>query len=519
METGLTKNQVISELSRSPHGKLAEYIPIGKQAAQQHAEFFAHLIAWDRLKGQVRDAKVALPVVSLTVPGYPEELIENSFAALSLLGPREMLKALRFALEIRAQLALGPSKTPKGSRDSRGVMTQFTTILGISLLDREKNWPKWERTMLQHREVVKELFSLLHVRPQDQRTKACLYRCDKINGVRVRLPYPERGLFETVARLKDMSPAEAAGTIMQKRIPFLVALGALGEKAKNTDLVLALIGSMTATELVTNTKILERLGIKTNPALRGAFQEALGKAGKSKANVLKTTTAAENIDDEELKETLRGLQEKQIQTLGGVEGNWLVLGDKSGSMSAAIELAKHIAATLAKMVKGKVWLVFFDTSPQTIDVTGAALDVINKATRFISAGGNTCIGCGLLRMLDEKIDVDGIAIVSDGGENTAPAFADIYSRYSEKFGKQVPVYFYQCNGDSPYLIANMQTAGLDMQIFDMRNSTPADYYSLPNLVQTMRTNRYSLVDEIMDTRLLKLADVYKTRRTKSAARS
>ncbi len=497
-ESGLSKNKIIAELSKSAHGSLQEYVSVGKQAATEHGEFFAHLIAWDRLKGAIRDSKIALPIVSLLAPNYPAEFVENSLAALSLLNPREQLKALRFVLETRVP----------------GHMTSITHTLGISLLEREKNWPKWERQMLQHRAVLKELFSLLHVKPRDQRTKACLWRCDKHDGKRIPLPYPEGGLFEIVARLKDLPPTEAAGVIMNKKIPFLVAMGALGEKARETDLVLALIKSMTSTELITNTKMLERLGIKTNPALRGAFQEALEKAGKSTANILKTTRAAENIDDEELKENLRGLQEKQIASLGG-EGNWAVLADKSGSMTKAIELAKHVAATLAKLVHGKVWLIFFDTAPQSIDVTGMALDVIKNVTRYVQANGGTSIGSGLLRLFEAKEEVDGVCIISDGGENTAPTFPDVYKRYSEMFRKMPPVYLYQTQGDSPALITTMQQAGHDMQVFDLRGQE-TDFYSLPNLVQTMRTQRFSLSDEIMGTKLLQLSDAYKTTVKKTA---
>jgi len=46
-----------------------------------------------------------------------------------------------------------------------------------------------------------------------------------------------------------------------------------------------------------------------------------------------------------------------------------VLGDKSGSMAACIEASRIIAATLAKVVKGKVHLIYFDTSPRYIDAT------------------------------------------------------------------------------------------------------------------------------------------------------
>jgi hypothetical protein len=292
---------------------------------------------------------------------------------------------------------------------------------------------------------------------------------------------------------------------MEKRIPFLVASGALGAKIKDPSLVLAIIKSMTATELVTNTKMLEKLGIKTNPALRGAFEEGLKKVASSKQNTLKTSRAADQLADGELKEKLRGAQTRQLASMA-VEGNWLVLADKSGSMSEAIEASRHIAATLAKMVKGKVWLVFFDTQPITVDVTGLALDHIQKATRHITADGRTSIGCGISRMAKEQEQIDGVCIVSDGEDNTAPLFIKGYEEYTKFAGKDVPVYFYQLGSGEP-LKTSMNRCGFEMQTFDLRSGV--DYYSLPNVVATMRTNTYSLVDEIMATPLKKLHDVLK----------
>lgn len=480
MEKGLTKNQILSELSKSPHGVLKEYVTVGKQATTQDPEFMAHLIAWDRQKGQVRDAKVALPIVSLSVPTFDAELAENSLAHLALLGPRELVRAFRFALELRL---------PGKMRSVRRVVEHY-------LREREANWPKWERLAIQHKNTLKELYALAHVKPAPRQ-----------NGILFKGERPAGSLFEVVASLGNMSASEAAGTIVDRKIPFLIAMGALGTKAKDTDLVLALIDRMSPTELVTNTKLLERLGIKTNPVLRGAFEKALEKASKSKQNVLKTTRAVEAIDDEDLKDKLRGVQDKQIQALSGIEGNWLVLGDKSGSMSTAIDLAKEVAATLAKMVKGKVWLVFFNTSPQAIDVTGLALDEIKKATRHIRAEGGTSIGCGLQRALENKDEIDGIAIVSDGGDNHSPYFHDVYPKYAKWAGKEVPVYLYHCDGESNALTGYMERAKIDMQVFDLGSGV--DYYSLPNMVKTMRTNRYSLVDEVMSSKLLKLTDVFK----------
>jgi hypothetical protein len=486
-ETGLTKNQILSQLSKSPHGKLREYVDVGAAAAIQEAEFLAHLIAWDRMNGQIRDAKVALPVVSLMAPKYPEELVSNSLAHIGLLGPRELLRAYRFALEVRPV----------------GRMRKLHSLVENYLRAKESDRKSWNRLALQHRKTLKELYALAHIKPSAD-ADAILFK-----GFR-----PAGSVFEAVARLKDLPPAEAASEIVSRKIPFLIAMGALGAKAKDTALLLALIGRMSATELVTNTKMLEKMGMKFNPALRGAYEEALQKAASSKANVLKTTRAAEAVEDEGLKEKLRGLQDKQLQSMG-VEGNWLVLGDKSGSMQRAIDIAKQIAATLAKMVMGKVWLVFFDTQPQTLDVTDTPLDAIQKATRYIRANGGTSIGCGLQRMLEAKEEIDGIAIVSDGGENSTPYFSQVYPRYAAFAGKEPTVYLYHCGCRDLSFHRMMKIAGIDMQVIDIDESI--DFYSLPNLVSTMRTNRYSLVDEVMATKLLKLEDVFDTMTEKEAA--
>lgn len=345
-EQGLTKNQIISELSRSPHGALAEYIPVGQKAAKQEAEFLAHLIAWNHKNGQIRDSKIALPIVSLSNPSFPKDLAENSLAHLAQLGPRELLKAFQFGKEIKLH--------------SSAKNKLFLLVKKYLKKTEKQGWNSWQHLAIQHRHTLKQLYSLIGLRADSEQVNIVLYgqKFDKTKA-----PVPEGSIFEKVSQLKNMSPQEAAGTIMQWRIPFLVIQGALGEKLKDPNIALAMIKSMSATELVTNIKMLEKLGLKTIPALKGAYEEALGKAAKSTKNVLKTTRAAEAVKDETLKANLQGLQDKQLQNMG-VEGNWLVLGDRSTSMTDTIEVARHVASVLAKMVKGNVWLCFFNTSPQ-----------------------------------------------------------------------------------------------------------------------------------------------------------
>lgn len=478
MESGLTKNQILQELTRSPHGKLEEYVPIGQKAARTEAEFYAHLIVYNQESGQIRDSKVALPVIQLSTGTNP--FAENALAHIALQDPRNLVRAWHFAKSL---------KTP-------GYSLAINKVIGRYLAHREGKRGLWERAALQHRDSMKSLYALTHTKPAAW-----------ANAILFKGEYPKNSVFEAVRQLPTMDPSSAAGTILARKIPFLIALGALGAKAKDEILVMALINQMSPTELTTNMKMLERLGLKNSPVLRSAFEAKLAEAATSKKTTFKTAKAVAAVTDSKLKEKLDALQEKQIDNLGKVEGDWLVLGDKSGSMAPAIEASRIIAATLARMVKGEVHLIFFDTTPRYVKASGKTLEELKKETQHVTANGGTSIGCGLRYALDRGLNIDGIVIVSDGGENGVPWFVPGYEELTAKGGKNVPVYFYQVAGsDVDVFTPRMIQAGHDVQIFDLRSGV--DFYSIPEVVKTMRANRYSLIDEIMASPLKTLDGVF-----------
>lgn len=491
---GLTKQQIIAELTRSSHGKLEEYLDGGTWAAVHEPEFTAHLIAWNEKNGQVRDAKIALPLVSL--PWLKDKVLhENSLAHLALLDPRSLVRAVEFYKTAMKQAHQGKA---------------IKRLVEAYLRAREQNWGWWERTALQHRKSLQRLYALLRLKPGRAEYQIILNH--RMAKGRPAMPMPPGTVFADLAKLKTLPAIEAAGIILNRKIPFLIAAGTLGKKLKEPDLVLALINQMSPTELVTNTKMLERLGVKTEPALRGAYEAALQRAAESKKATFKTTRAQEAMTDEGLKAKLGALQEKQIEKLGGIEGDWLVLGDKSGSMQHSIEVSKLLAATLARMVKGEVHLVFFDVSPRYMSATGMTYEEIKQKARLVSARGGTSIGCGLQYALERGFNLNGIAIVTDTAENTAPFFADVYKRYAAKTGVEPPVYLYHVDGSdiTGALYTSMERAGIDMQVYDLRGQQ-IDYNSLPNLVQTMRASRYKLIDDIMETPLLTVEEALKQR--------
>jgi hypothetical protein len=488
-ESGISKNQMIRELARSAHGALKEYVPTARRAASEDPGFLAHLIAWNEKHGQIRDSKVALPVVALSSVS-DVELVENALAHLALLDPRNLVRALDFAREVRI---------PGQGKALKRTVERYLRV-------REANWAWWERTALQHRASLKALYSKLHLAPGDAKYQIILnHRVAK--GAK-RCEMPAGTTFASLVALKDMPAGEAAALLLEKRVPFLVAVGALGTRLREEDaLGVALIDRMSPTEVVTNTKLLERIGMRTRPALRAAYELALERVAESKKVTLKTTRAAEAIDSEALKSKLQAAQEKQIDAVG-LKGRWLVLADKSGSMQLAIETSRLIAATLARYAEA-VHLIFFDVAPSYVNATGKTYEELITITRHVFAGGGTSIGCGLRYAIDKELDVDGIVIISDSAENSSPFFAETYQKYSDLTGGEPPVYLYKLSGETTNTLeSSMERARLDLQIFDLRKQK-VDFYSLPNLVQTMRVGRFSLIDEVMQTPLLKFADVFK----------
>jgi hypothetical protein len=511
------KKTLIAALTKSPHGDLAEYIVTAGHVLEEDADFFGHLIAWNAIKGEVRDAQIALPLLALSDPNRDqhEDLIENAVAHLADLSPRMFLKALEFGRDVRKgfpfRIAEAAKAKTKTSRAMRGVSaraaiparsirsTLIRRLVRRYLKDLEADRNAWEGTAVRHRNRLKALYAWYSEKPGEHADRILFKR------------NPSGGPFLAIKTLSKVSPEEAAGAILKYKLPFLTIRGAAGKNVKDPSVVMAMLKTATPTELVTNAKAFERLGVKDVPALRAAFEEALERAGKKRSKstaTLKTTRAAEAMEEggeTKIAGKLRALQEKQLDNLRGIDGDWLVIADKSSSMSTAIDLARAVSATLARMIKGAVHLTFCDESVRYFEATGKSYEELKALTKGVMANGGTCLGGGLQYIIDRKIAVDGIVIVSDGGENRVPYFASTYESYKRTFDEPT-VYFYQVTGDPDGLSRNCQLAKIDLQTFDLRGQK-VDQYSLPNLVQTMRVGRYSLVDEVYNTPLMTLDEV------------
>lgn len=481
-------NELVAVLNKSPHRDLSEYIPIADKAMKNDPLFFHHFLAWNHIKGQIRDAKVALPVLGLTATREPE-LVSNSYGHLMALGPRELVRAVAFAKTLVKQHVA--AKTWKAGLSWRGI----GRVAEAYIRRIEASPVRLERTVLQHRASIRKLYVDFHVKPSPLAAAMLGF---KLKGEEL----PEvGGALGALKLIPNMDPVEAAGTIMRYKIPFLVATSVMPQIKGNTSAIIAVIQSMSASDLVNSVKVLKHWGMDKDPAVRAAYAEALAKS-KGNANLFKAGKAAEMVEEEDVKEALAQIQERKLGA-GSIDGNWLVLADMSSSMRTSIEVGRLVSATLARMVKGRVWLVFFNFKAYGREVTGKTLAEIKELTKLLNPHGFTSVGAGLEFANAQGLDFDGIALITDGGHNKPPAFSQEYRKTTARLKREVAVYYYRVNGDTDVITHELEAASIPFEKFPITGFV--DEYSIGNLVQTMRVNRYSLYQEIMDTPLKKYA--------------
>lgn len=454
------------------------YTNIGLSVVNVDPYLYAHIIAWNHKNGKLFSSKLAFPVISLR--GNPE-FSENAIAHLTLLDPRKLIRAYNYSKHLTS---LG--NPIKG--DKRKVL-QWAIQKYIEIREKDRKW--WDSCVVQNRKAMKALYTVSHKKPS-RYAQSVLFDNQ----------YPKVSVFEIIRNLKNMSSKEAAGHIINHKIPLTIATGAVSS-IKNNDIILALLEGISGNELLNNTKRFEKLGVLQDTTLKAAFEEAIERAKKDKrVNTYKASKAKEVIKDKKLSNKIMSVQKEREKKEKGIEGNWSVLGDCSWSMKESIEIARKVASLVASAVKGKVYLIFFNTAPKFFDVSGMSYDDIFQKTQFIIPYGGTSIGCGLDYLLQKEIIINGIVIASDGGDNTVPMFDPTYKKYTNKFNINPTVYHIWVPGDPNRL------GSLDY-IEKIDASRGFDEYVFPNLTNILKANRYQLMDDILDTPLLTFKQVFK----------
>jgi len=460
---------ILNSLLTTPHRKLEQVGEVHKQMVERDPIFYGHLAVWYQANGDVRDHKEVF--VANLLASKIDEHREAGFVLLQEFPPYEVARVVDF---MKQQLG----KVPRSAR----------TAVARYLRTREADPAFFDRAALRGRKAMKHLYSTLHIKP-GARADAVLFK---------EAP-PEDSVAFALKRLaKASSPAEQAEIIVECRIPYTVAVGAI--KKLTPTVLVALINAMSPQEVINNLKALKSRGAFEHPQVKSLIDDKLAVAATSdRVSAFKARVAADVAElDDETVARLDRVTDEQVRKRGRITRPTALFVDKSGSMESAIEVGKHIAATISGIAEAGLFVYAFDSVAYSLNARGKEPSDWEKAFEHIFAQGGTSIGAALETMRLKKQSAEQIIIVTDENENTAPFFVTVFSAYSEALKVSPNVVLVKVGQHSDLVERQLRQRGVAFDSFTFSG----DYYSIPNLVPLLsRPSRLELLIEILDTPL------------------
>ena len=461
--------EMLNSLLTTPHRKLEEVADVHKLMVELDPIFYGHLAVWYQKNGDVRDHKEVF--LGHLLASNLTEHRDAGFMMLPEFPPYQVARIVDF-------MKVHRGKVPRSAR----------TAVSRYLKEREKNAKFFDRAALRNRKAMKHLYASLHIKPS-ARADAVLFK-DKP---------PEDSLAFVLKQLaKAETPEQQAGLIVDRKIPYTIAVGAV--KQITPTVLMALVNTMSPQETINNLKSLQKRGAMEYPEVKALIEAKLKEAQTdNRVSAFKAMKAAEVAGiDEATTASLELVADEQIKRGGKITKPTALFVDKSSSMTLSLEVGKQIAALISGIAEAELFVYAFDAIAQPITANGKALSDWEKAFEHIFPKGRTSIGASLETMRLKQQAVEQIILVTDEGENTSPYFKDVYPSYCEALKVKPDVVIVKVGNSSGYLESQLRRAGVAVETFTFAG----DYYALPNLVPFLsRPSRLDLLMEIMETTL------------------
>jgi hypothetical protein len=460
---------MLNSLLTTPHRQLEQVATLHKEMAQRDPIFYGHLAVWYQRNGDVRDHKEVF-VGNLLTSDVPEHR-DAGFALLQEFPPYQVARVVDFMKTQRGKLP----------RSARTAVVRY-------LRQREKNPEFFDRAALRARKAMKHLYATLHIKP-NARADAVLFK---------NTPPEDSLAFALKALAKAKTPAEQARLIVEHNVPYTIAVGAV--KKMTPTVLVALINAMSPQEVINNLNSLKQRGAMDHKEVKALIDEKLQQAATSdRVSAFKAFKAAEVTEvDEATAVRLAKVMDEQVKKRGKITKPTALLVDKSGSMTVAIEVGKHIASLISGIAAADLFVYAFDSMAYPVTARGKELSDWEKAFQHLFPQGSTSIGAALETMRLKKQSVEQIIVVTDENENTSPYFSDAYPRYCAEMKVSPSVLIVKVGHHSDLLEQQLHQRKATFETFTFGG----DYYALPNLVPLLsRPSRLELLIEILDTPL------------------
>ena len=483
---------ILNSLLDSTHRDVGRIIETHKQMIEQDPLFYGHLAVWAFSNTDIRDHKEVF-VASLLLSEY-EEHREAGYVLLQQFPPHQVVKIKN---HVKKAFKKNPPRIMKSA-----VKTYLRAF--------EQNDDRFDGAAAsRQKQSLVGLYSSFRIKPgftQPEDTTV------EIDGDECQVTRAQAILFEEqppvgskpyytklLSTIND--PVEQARTIVDQKIPYTTAVGAI--KNMTPTVLAALVNQMTDQELLVNLGSLKKRGVLDNKDLKALVDAKLKKVKKSKkVDALKAAKAAETAGvDEEMARELVEISGEQLKRRGRITKSTALIIDKSQSMSAAIEIGKGIGSMISTIVEGEFYCWVADVVATPINCHSDSLDDWKKAMRMVKAGSATSCGAGIYQMARNNQFVEQIIMVTDQGENRQPLFLGSMLEYKAKFGSMPRVVFVNCGRWASDKLERQCTAhGIEFDAIKVPEG--ADYYSLPNLIPLLTApGRLDLLANIMETPL------------------
>ena len=460
---------IIDSLLTSPHGEITRVADIHRECRQLDSVFYSHLAVWYQKNGSLRDHQEVF-VANLLVSEIPEQR-EAGFVTLQALPPYQVARVV-------GHLKVHLGKVPRSAR----------TAVEHYLRQRERDHAFFDGAATRARGAMKSLYAALHIRPS-QRADAILFK---------RKP-PEDSLAFALKRLAQSNDGyEQARIIIEHGLPFPVALGAL--RQVTPAVLVALVESMSGSEVINNLHCLKSKGALEHEALRQLIDGKLEQAKSDKrVSAFKASVAAQaSGGDERLTRTLEGITDAQIRSKGRISRSTALLVDKSSSLHVAIDVGKRLASMVSAISADALYVYAFDDLAFPVESRGSTVADWERAFAPFQANGCTSCGAALAALRQRRQNVEQIVIVTDEEENTSPHFIDEFRLYSQQIGFAPALTIVKVGSATDHLERQLKANQVNFQTFNFQG----DYYSLPNLIPLLsRPGRLDLLMEILATPL------------------
>lgn len=462
---------LLNSLLSAPHAELEKVKQIHEEALKLDPALYGPLAVWYFNNGEVRDHRDVFIAHLLT--SEHNEHRDAGFALLQELAPYEVERVRKYMKE-----KLG--KFPRSAR----------TAVKFYLKTRERDSVWFDSAAIRSKKVLRGLYASLHISP-GERANSILFQDNPPGG----------SLSHAVKLLSKSAPEEQAEIIYNCKIPFPIAVGVV--KKMLPSVMMALINNMTPNEVVNNLNSLKKRGAFDNPEVKALIEKKIERTKRdSRASTLKSKVAADIIQDEGVKKKLEDVVDKRIKNKGRIQKHTAVFVDKSGSLTIAIETAKHVATLLSTAMddNASLFIYAFDDVAFEIKAQGKTYSDWDNAFRMIKAHGSTSAGSALALLRQHNRFVEQIIVITDENENQSPYFVNEFPAYVQALNVKPNVIIIDVGEHS----SRMQDALRQIQAPCESLRFAGDYTSLPNLIPLLsKPSRLDLLQEILATPLPK----------------